>query len=132
MREIFKATYTVTIGDINYGGHLGHDRSLLIFQDARIRLLQEHSYTEMDIGEGKGLVVVEAGCRYLREVFVHEELEIAVSLLEMKEKTFTLRYLVQRAEDRQEVLDGFTVILAYDYQKKKATTIPNSFLVEYR
>jgi acyl-CoA thioesterase FadM len=34
----FTTTYTVPIADINYGGHLGNDRPLALFNEARVRL----------------------------------------------------------------------------------------------
>ncbi|KJS00459.1 MAG: hypothetical protein VR65_13310 [Desulfobulbaceae bacterium BRH_c16a] len=128
MKSPFTAPYTVTIADINYGGHLGNDRALLIFQEARIRFLENFGFSEADIGEGKGLVVVEAGCRYLREVFLHDELEVRVVLGEVAGKKATLEYVVIRKGDGQEVVTGFTAILAFDYGLRKVASLPEAFL----
>jgi acyl-CoA thioester hydrolase len=127
MEKFFVAPYTVTIGDINYGRHLGNDRAFVIFQDARIRFLANHGFSEANIGAGKGIVVVEVGCRYLRQVFLHEELEVHVAVGEMEGKRCRLDYNVIRKNDRQEVLTGFTVILAYDYDLGKAVQLPEPF-----
>ncbi len=35
--KIFKTNFAVRIGDINYGGHMGNDKFLLIFHDARLK-----------------------------------------------------------------------------------------------
>lgn len=131
MKKDFIAHYTVTIGDINYGGHLGNERALLIFQEARIRLLHSHGYSEADIGEGKGIVVVEAGCRYSKEVFLHDELELRVSFEKITSKSFTLNYSVIRLQDRQQVFSGFTTILPFDYQSRKAARLPKTFLATF-
>ena len=132
MQKIFIAPYTVTIGDINYGRHLGNDRALVIFQDARIRFLQSLGFSERNIGEDKGIVVVEVGCRYLRQVFLHEELDVQVSVGEMEGKRCNLDYTVIRKSDRQEVLNGFSVMLAYDYDSRKAVKLPEPFLLSCR
>jgi acyl-CoA thioester hydrolase len=132
MKTPFIAPYTVTIADINYGGHLGNDRALLIFQEARIRFLESLGYSEANLGEGKGLVVVEAGCRYLREVFLHDELDVRVELGEVVGKKATFEYAAIRKGDSCEVLAGFTAILAFDYALRKVATLPESFLVKCR
>lgn len=128
MHQIFIAPYTVTIGDINYGRHLGNDRPLVIFQDARIRFLRNIGCSEADIGEGKGLVVVEAGCRYWREVFLHEELTVQVVVAGLEGKKCTFEYTVLRASDGQKVITGFTVVLALDHSSRKVTKLPESFV----
>jgi len=128
MSKVFSSTYTVTIGDINYGGHLGNERALLIFQDARIRFLEHFGFSERSIGEGVGIVVVESGCSYLRQVFLHEELEIHVAIEEMAGKKFTLRYAVFRGDDGEKVITGFTVILAYNYSLRKVVQLPGEFM----
>lgn len=128
MQKVFTAPYTVTIGDINYGRHLGNDRSLVIFQDARIRFLRSMGFSEANIGEEKAVVVVEAGCRYLKQVFLHEELIVQVAIGEMEGKRCRLDYTVVREKDGQVVLTGFTVMLAYDNDIRKVVKLPDPFL----
>ena len=36
----FKWPYKVPISDINYGGHMGNDKSLALFHEARIAFLK--------------------------------------------------------------------------------------------
>lgn len=124
----FFAPYTVTIADINYGKHLGNDRPLVIFQDARIRFLRSLGFSEGDIGEGKSIVVVESGCRYLRQVFLHQELQVRVTIGDLEGKRCRLDYHVLRLEDQQTVFTGFTLLLAYDPVAKKAASLPQCFL----
>lgn len=128
MTTSFTTPYTVTIGDINYGRHLGNDRALVIFQEARIRFLERFGLSEGDIGEGKGLVVVEACCRYQREVFLHDELEVQVTVGEVQGKKATFLYTVMRKNDGQQVLAGSTAILAFDREARRVAELPESFL----
>jgi acyl-CoA thioester hydrolase len=131
MKKGFAAHYTVTIGDINYGGHLGNDRVFVVFQEARIRLLHSHGLQESNIGEGKGLVVVEVGCKYFKEVFLHDELEVLVSFENITGRSFTLSYSAIRLKDHKEVFTGFTKIVPFDYQLRKAARMPKSFLATF-
>jgi len=126
--QTFFAPYTVTIADINYGKHLGNDRPLVIFQDARIRFFKSLGLSEGDIGNGRSIVVVESGCRYMRQVFLHEELQVAVTIGELQGKRCRIEYSVKRLGDDQIVLSGFTLLLAYDPLARKAATLPEQFV----
>ena len=125
MAEIFRADYKVTIGDINYGNHLGNDRALIVFQDGRVQMLQELGYSERDIGDDTGIIMVESGVRYLREIFLHEMLQVQITVSEIKAKKFTLDYSVRRGEEH--VLTGFTAFLAFNYIDRKVARIPQDF-----
>ena len=123
----FTAKYIVTIGDINYGGHMGNERALVVFQDARLYFLRSIEASEMDIGAGCGIIMVESGVRYLREVFLHDELTIAVWVSEVRKKKFTLEYSVSRMADAAEVFSGFTSFLSFNYGSRKVVALPESF-----
>jgi acyl-CoA thioester hydrolase len=127
MTDSFTSVYKVTIGDINYGGHLGNDKALVIFQDARLHFLKTLEVSEIDIGEGCGIIMVESGVRYHREVFLHDELIISVEVSAVRGKKFTLSYTVIRKSDEAQVLSGFTSFLSFNYQSRKVATLPAPF-----
>lgn len=131
MKETFVARYTVTIGDINYGGHLGNDRALVVFHDARIKLFEHFGFRESNIGDERGIVVVEAGCRYYKEVFLHDTLLTSVNFDGVEGKSFTLGYSVAREQDGATVIDGFTKILPYDYELRRVTDLPEVFVTRF-
>lgn len=123
----FTSTYKVTIGDINYGGHLGNDRALVIFQDARLVFLESFGASEKNIGEGCGIIMVESGIRYIREVFLHDELHVAMTVTELRGKKFSLGYTVSRLSDGKKVLSGFTSFLSFNYDERRVAAIPSEF-----
>ena len=127
MKRAFESNYRVSIGDINYGGHLGNDKALVVFQDARLLFLKSIGCTEIDIGDDLGIIMVESGVRYLREIFHGEELRISLSVSDIKGKKFTLEYLVIRLLDGETVLTGFTSFLIFDYSRRKVVVMPGSF-----
>ena len=132
MERAFSSEYVVTIGDINYGGHLGNERSLLIFHDARYRFLQSLGFSEGDIGDGKGVVIVEATVHFLKEIFVHDVLETRVWVAECDGRRLPMQYEVKRTSDGKVVLSGSTLLLAFDYATRKVARIPEVFLEKYR
>ncbi len=124
--------YEVRIGDINYGGHMGNDRSLLLFQDARIAFLEFLGFSEKNIGEDKGIIMSEAHVHFRKELFLHDRLTVDVSVEEVTTTSFTLKYTVRYLHDRAEVMNGTTKLIAYDYEKRRVARLPEMFLEKVR
>jgi acyl-CoA thioesterase FadM len=121
------ATFEVRIGDINYGGHMGNDKALLLFHDARIRFLQKLGFTEKDIGEGKGIIMTEAHVYFKKEAFLHDKLYADVEVGTVERYTFELIYRIYRELDDQLILEGTSKQLAFDYERRKVTSLPQGF-----
>ena len=52
MKNFFETEYKVIVSDINYGGHMGNERALIIFQQARMEWLNSIgsvSYTHLTL-----------------------------------------------------------------------------------
>ena len=73
MKNLYETDYKVIVSDINYGGHMGNERALIIFQQTRMEWLNSIGYDEANI-EGKGLIQLESHVYYLKEVFLGETL----------------------------------------------------------
>jgi acyl-CoA thioester hydrolase len=50
---------TLRVSDINYGGRLGYDMVLSLAQEARIRFLRSHGWSEQDVA-GVGITMTDA------------------------------------------------------------------------
>lgn len=124
----FLAKYTVGIGDINYGGHLGNDKALLIFHDARIQFLNHFGLSELNIGEEKGIIMVDAQIKYLHQVSLHDALSIAIDIEIENTKKFVVHYLVKNSKSQKDVISGSTGMLCFDYAVQKVKQIPDSFV----
>ena len=123
----FSARNTVRIGDINYGGHLGNDKYLLLFHDARLAFLASLGATEKDIGGGVGLIMSEAHVRFQAEAFLGDELEVCVRPREVQASRFFLDYGVTRVGDGANVAAGYTSLAAFDYARRRVTRLPGPF-----
>ncbi|MGL4534017.1 MAG: acyl-CoA thioesterase [Fusobacteriaceae bacterium] len=125
--SIFKTDYKVGIGDINYGGHMGNEVSLRLFQQVRVEFLNSLGLSELNIGQGLGLIQVESYVKYKKEVYFGNLL-----LLEIKKINFgksSIEFVHNIMNENQEIaLEGTTTLLAFNYENKKVSRVPKSFI----
>lgn len=118
----------VRISDINYGGHLGNDRYLSLFHDARIRFLKQLGCSEGDIGNGVGLTMSEAHINFKAEALLGDVLKIGVRITEIKPVKFLMEYIIERPADNKLIAAGNTRMVGYDYRNKKVCSLPQEFV----
>ena len=120
----FRIPYSVRIADINYGGHVSNAAVMNFFHDARIGYFAHFGFTEMDIG-GVGIIMPEAHVRYHKEMFLGDDLQIAVRIDSMRKSSMMMVYEISRADDI--CVEGSTNIVAFDYDRRKSVRIPLRF-----
>lgn len=118
-------TYNVRVGDINYGGHMGNDKALLLFHDARMHFLEDLGFSESNIG-GPGIIMGDAHVYFKKEVFRGDELKAYVHIENLREVAFEMHYTIKRGDDV--VFFGSTKLIAFDYDKRKLVKIPDAFV----
>lgn len=123
---MYEMDYKVIISDINYGGHMGNERALIIFQQARMEWLNSIGYDEADI-EGKGMIQLESHVYYLKEVFLGEILKCRITGVEVEKITFNMNYEIIN-ENNEIVIKGTTKMAVFDYERKRVGRIPKEFL----
>ncbi len=122
----FTTEIPVRIGDINYGGHLGNDAVLAILHEARLRMLIEHQWTEMNV-DGVSTIMSDAAVVYKSEAFYGESLRIQIGVKDFSRFGCDLYYLVRERESGREVAHAKTGIVFYDYPNKKIAPVPEKF-----
>lgn len=116
---------SVTIKDINYGGHVGNDVILSYFQEGRLSYFKQFGYSEMNIG-GNGIILVKAEVEYKAELFHQDKINIYCRVSAMKNTSFVLDYLIEKEPDIVACI-GKTVLVSFNYQERKITRIPDEF-----
>ncbi len=130
MKERFSFTtrYTVRVGDLNYGGHVGFDSMILFFHDARVRYLKSLGHTEFDIGSGKGLIMTEARVKIKKETFPGDEILVGLRIADMGRIRFTVLFQATRSSDGKTVAEGETHMACYDYLTHSTAKLPADFV----
>jgi acyl-CoA thioester hydrolase len=121
------ARIEVRVGDINYGGHMGNDKALLVFHDARLAFLESLGFSEKNIG-GPGIIMRDAHVIFRKEVFLHDVLMVDVGIDEVTLTSFNVVYTVKRESDGAVVFIGSTAIVSFDYDARKVARVPEAFL----
>lgn len=129
LKEI--ARIEVRVGDINYGGHMGNDKALLVFHDARIRFLSAIGFKEGDIG-GPGIIMRDAHITFRKEVFLHDKISVDVGIDDITLTSFNMYYTVKRESDGAVVFLGSTGLVAFDYEQRRPVKLPEVFLERIR
>ncbi len=125
------ATFKVRVGDINYGGHMGNDKALLVYHDARIAFLEALGFNEKNIG-GPAIIMRDAHVNFRKEVFLHDELTVDVGIDDVTLTSFNMTYTVKRESDGAVVFLGSTGLVAFDYEARKVAKLPDVFLQRIR
>lgn len=122
----FTMPYAVRVADINYGGHVSNAAVLNYFQDARIAYLAALGpYSELDVGDGCGLIMPESHVRYHAEMFLGDQLLIGVRTQQIGRSSFELAYRIERAGAL--TAEGTTPLVIFDYRARKPRRLPADF-----
>jgi acyl-CoA thioesterase FadM len=117
----------IRISDINYGGHLGNDRILQLAHEARLQLLVQLGFTELDCG-GHSLIMADAEIAFKSEVFYGELLEISVYAGDVTTKGFSMYYRLRKADANQMVVaEVRTGLVAFDYEARRVAELSPTF-----
>lgn len=127
MSQAFISKQTVRIGEINYGGHLGHDSLLTLLHQARLEFLAHLGASEIHFF-GAGLIMRQLQVDYLGEAFLNDELSIEIRLKACAKVRFTLDYQVFCKE--QCIAKATTQMVAFDYQARKVVAIDPQFYLQ--
>lgn len=125
-KELYKALLPVRITDLNYGNHTGNDKVAGLIHEARVQWLQSIALSELDIG-GCGIIMRELTIEFVGQSFYGDVLEVAVYAGEVSNTSFELYFLLTNKHTKSVIARCRTVMVCYDYEKKKVTAIPHNF-----
>ena len=124
---LFETTYQVTMADINYGGHVGNERYLLMAQEARVQFYKWLGVSERNLGDDEtGTILANSMVQYKAESFHADKLTIAVGVKDISRFSFDLIYRIER---KQELIARIaTTVVSFHLQKRKPVSLPQAFL----
>lgn len=127
--ETYEFVYktTVHVRDINYGGHLGNDAMVGLIHEARIDLLNQMGFTELDLGDGKtGIIMSDLALSFKSEGHMLDKISIHSHIDEINGVSMRMFYKVMRGDTVLALAE--TGLVAFDYEKKSIADIPQTFI----
>src|SRR5688572_24529343 len=119
----FTATIPVRVTDLNYGNHLGNDALLSILHEARMQLLHNFGWSELQIG-GASMIMADVAIEYKGEGFYGDVLTIALAFDDINKYGFDITYHVTN-QDGKEVARAKTGMLCFNYTERKLMALPD-------
>ena len=123
---MFSIKYKIKEEDINYGGHVGNERALVFFQMVRIKFFESLGLSELNIGDGIGVIQRNSYVEYNKELFLDDDITIKITKIELEKTKFNFHYEIHNQEDKL-AINGSTLLLAHNYEEKKLKKIPEIF-----
>ena len=123
---MFSIKYKIKEEDINYGGHVGNERALVFFQMVRIKFFESLGLSELNIGDGIGVIQRNSYVEYNKELFLDDDITIKITKIELEKTKFNFHYEIYNQEDKL-AINGSTLLLAYNYEEKKLKKVPEIF-----
>ena len=122
----FSIPYTIRINDLDYTGSASQATVLNISQEARVGYLAHiGGYTELDIGDGCGLIQNEAKISFINDMHQGDSLKVDVRVSKVRGASFMMRYQIYKEEIL--AVQGETSLLAMDYSSRKPRRLPAAF-----
>lgn len=122
----FTTEIAIRVSDINYGGHLGNDAVLALAQEARMRFLKSHGWTEQDVA-GSGIIMTDAVVVYRSEAFYGDVLTIDVAVADLQQLGCDFLFRIANKGTGQEVARVKTGIVFFDYAARRPVSMPDQF-----
>ena len=114
------------VSDINYGGHMDNNAVLSLVHEARVRFLESHGFTELDV-DGVGIIMVDAVIQYKSEAFYGQTLTFQVAVDGMTRIGCDIYYRITDRDTGIEVARAKTGIAFLDYATRKPKRMPGGF-----
>ena len=126
-KRLFACKLQVRVADLNYGNHVGNDRILSYFHEARVLWLTHHNLSEQNVG-GCGLIMAGAKVEYLRQAHLHQLLSLTLGGRDVGKARFTLVYKITDDNTQQTIALGETHMACFDYPHQKPVRAPQALI----
>ena len=125
-RFLFATEVALRVSDINYGGHLGNDAVLSLAQEARMRFLQSHGWSEQNV-DGVGIIMTDAVVVYRSQAFYGDVLTIDVAVADLQQLGCDFIFRMVNKASGKEVARVKTGIAFFDYSNRTPSPVPPAF-----
>jgi len=125
----FRFFYPIEVryGDLDPQGHVNNACYLTYMEQARIAYIQTLGLwpggTFLDIG----IILAEAQVAFNSPILYGQKLRVGVRVSRLGNKSLTMDYLLEDAENGHRLASGSSVLVTYDYRDARSLPIPEDW-----
>jgi acyl-CoA thioester hydrolase len=114
----------IRYADIDAQRHVNNARHFTYMEFARAKYVEHLGLWDGRDFDNIGFILVEQSCTYLAPITYEQNIQVGVCTAQLGNKSFELAYSIQDRESGEELAEGRTVLVAYDYRMGKSISIP--------
>ena len=124
---VFEYQDQLRVTDMNYGNHLGNDKVLGLFHDARLKWMKSINQNELSF-YGQGLIQHDAVINYKSEAFCQDDIIVKLFVDDIDSRSFDIYYQMIHLNKGNDIAIGKTGMTFFNYKDKKITNTPQLFI----
>lgn len=128
---MFEFNYIIKAEDINMGNHVGNERAVLFFQYTRTEFLKKFNLNQLNVGDNYGLIQEETFVKYKKQLFLNQKIKVVIDKIEVVKLKIIFYFSIYLKDTtnipKELVINGYTTMIVFDYEKQKVRRIPEYF-----
>jgi acyl-CoA thioester hydrolase len=123
----FYHTIEVRYGDLDPQGHVNNAKFMTYMEQARVSYIRHLGLWTGGNFFTIGFILADAQITFRKPILFGQPVRIGVRVTRLGNKSLTMDYLVDHAEDGSVFATGSSVLVTYDYTSEQTITIPESW-----
>ncbi len=111
-------------GDMDAFNHINNTVYFRYFENIRMEYFNQSGINQYMQETNIGPILGETSCRYLLPLTYPDTIKISTQVLVLREKRFTMNYLVESEKLGKVVAEGNGEIIYFDYSNNKTALVP--------
>jgi acyl-CoA thioester hydrolase len=117
----------VRYGDLDPQAHVNNAKYLTYMEQGRIAYIQALGLWDGQSFMDVGIILAEARVTFLAPVYFGQEVRVGVRVTEIRNKSLTMEYSLEDAENGAHLATGSSVLVAYDYRMGQTMPFPEGW-----
>lgn len=125
------APISVRFADLDKFNHVNNAVYLTYAEQARVHYFDDVLGDSIDWHE-KGLILAKSEANYLAPILLHDKITVETKCTKIGSKSINLFYRIFKHEgyNKQEMCNGNTVLVGFNYKKNESMIIPDVWRVK--
>ncbi len=115
----------IRYGDLDPQGHVNNAKYLTYLEQARIQYIKHLGLWKSNSFIDVGIILAEVRVVYRQPILFGTPIQVGVRVTRLGNKSMDMEYILQDSASGQEMANGSSVLVAYDYRSQQTIPIPD-------